>query len=44
LVFDEKYNWLFVNVGTQRIYKKFDEIVLNEDDEKTKVEIIDEKK
>jgi DNA replication protein DnaC len=33
LVFDEKYNWLFVNVGTQRIYKKFDEIIFNEDDD-----------
>ena len=44
LVFDEKYNWLFVNVGTQRIYKKFDEIVLNEDDEKNQVEIIEDKK
>jgi hypothetical protein len=43
LVFDEKYNWLFVNVGTQRIYKKFDEIIFNEDD-KNEVEIIDDKK
>jgi Cdc6-like AAA superfamily ATPase len=31
LVYDEKYNWLFVNVATQRIYKKFDEIVFEED-------------
>lgn len=32
LVYDEKYNWLFVNVSTQRIYKKFDEIMFEEDD------------
>jgi thymidine kinase len=44
LVYDEKYNWMFVNIATQRIYKKFDEIVLNEDDDKNQVEIIDEKK
>jgi GTPase SAR1 family protein len=44
LVFDEKYNWLFVNVGTQRIYKKFDEIVLNDEDDKNQVEIIEDKK
>lgn len=33
MVYDEKYNWLFVNVASQRIYKKFDEIVFEEDDE-----------
>jgi GTPase SAR1 family protein len=33
LVFDEKYNWLFMNLATQRIYKKFDEIVFDEPDE-----------
>ena len=32
LVYDEKYNWLFVNVTTQRIYKKFDEIMFEEED------------
>lgn len=32
LVYDEKYNWLFVNVATQRIYKKFDELIFNEDE------------
>jgi GTPase SAR1 family protein len=32
LVYDEKYNWLFVNVATQRIYKKFDEIIFEEDE------------
>jgi len=32
LVYDEKYNWLFVNVGSQRIYKKFDEIVFEEEE------------
>lgn len=32
LVFDEKYNWMFINLGTQKIYKKFDEIKFNEDE------------
>ena len=32
MVYDEKYNWLFVNVPTQRIYKKFDEIIFEEDE------------
>lgn len=32
MVYDEKYNWLFVNVGTQRIYKKFDEIIFEEEE------------
>lgn len=38
MVYDEKYNWLFVNVGTQRIYKKFDEIVFEEEDENVELE------
>lgn len=33
MVYDEKYNWLFVNVNTQRIYKKFDEIIFEEEDD-----------
>lgn len=33
LVFDEKYNWLFMNLATQRIYKKFDEIIFEEPEE-----------
>jgi replication-associated recombination protein RarA len=33
MVYDEKYNWLFVNIASQRIYKKFDEIVFEEEDE-----------
>lgn len=33
LVYDEKFNWLFVSVASQRIYKKFDEIVFEEEDE-----------
>jgi KaiC/GvpD/RAD55 family RecA-like ATPase len=32
MVYDEKYNWLFVNVASQRIYKKFDEIIFEEDE------------
>lgn len=39
LVFDEKYNWLFINLATQRIYKKFDEIVFHEEDESENKEI-----
>jgi hypothetical protein len=33
LVFDEKYNWMFINLATQRIYKKFDEILLHDEDQ-----------
>jgi hypothetical protein len=33
LVFDEKYNWMFMNLATQRIYKKFDEIIFDEPEE-----------
>lgn len=29
-VFDEKYNFLFVNCDTQRFFKNFDEIIINE--------------
>jgi len=32
MVFDEKYQWLFVNLNSQRIYKKFDEIVFEEEE------------
>jgi len=39
LVYDEKYNWLFVNVATQRIYKKFDEIMFEEDDNNENTEL-----
>jgi hypothetical protein len=29
-VFNEKYNFLFVNCDTQRFFKNFDEIIINE--------------
>ena len=29
LVYDEPYQWMFININTKRIYKKFDEIILN---------------
>lgn len=32
MVFDEKYQWLFVNLNSQRIYKKFDEIIFEEEE------------
>jgi hypothetical protein len=32
LVYNEKYNWLFMNISSQRIYKKFDEIVFAEEE------------
>ena len=32
LVLNEKYNWMFINLGSQKIYKKFDEIIFNEDE------------
>lgn len=38
LVYDEKYNWLFMNINTQRIYKKFDEIIFEEDDKNEDLE------
>lgn len=38
LVFDEKYNWMFMNLTTQRIYKKFDEIIFEEDDKNDELE------
>lgn len=34
IVFDEKYNWMFMNLTTQRIYKKFDEIILEEESDR----------
>jgi len=33
LVFDKPYSWLFINVPTQRMYKEWDEIILNDDTE-----------
>jgi hypothetical protein len=30
LVFDKPYSWLFINVPTQRMFKEFDEIILDD--------------
>jgi len=32
LVYDEKHNFLFVNIPSQKMFKNFDEIIINEDD------------
>jgi fructose-1-phosphate kinase PfkB-like protein len=31
LVFNEPYQWLFVNIGSQRMFKKFDEMIVEYD-------------
>ena len=31
LVFDDKHNFLFLNVPSQRMFKNFDELIINED-------------
>lgn len=33
LVFDELYNFLFINTDSQTLYRNFDKIILNEEDE-----------
>ena len=38
LVFDEKYNWMFINLGSQKIYKKFDQLSFNEDEDENEKE------
>jgi precorrin-2 dehydrogenase/sirohydrochlorin ferrochelatase len=30
-VFDEPYNWMFINISSQKIFKGFDEILYNEE-------------
>jgi hypothetical protein len=32
LVFDEKYNFLFINTDTGRLFRNFDEIIIPEDE------------
>jgi hypothetical protein len=32
-VFNEAYQWLFINIPTQRIFKQFDEVIYNNDSE-----------
>jgi len=39
LVFDTPFNWLFVNVRSQRMYKHFDEIICEEDEEDDDMQI-----
>lgn len=31
LVFDKPYTWLFINVPSQRLFKEFDEIIIDDD-------------
>ena len=31
MAFDEKHNFLFLNIPTQRLFKNFDEIVIQDD-------------
>lgn len=33
LVYNENYGWLFINLASQRIYRKFDEIILDDDED-----------
>jgi len=39
LVYDQGHNWLFVNVRSQRMYKMFDEIICEEDEEDDDMQI-----
>jgi len=32
-IFDVPYQWMFINIGTQRIFKKFDEVLYNVDED-----------
>jgi hypothetical protein len=36
-VFIDKHNFLFVNIPSQRLFKNFDELIINDDYENTKV-------
>jgi ATP:corrinoid adenosyltransferase len=38
IVFDEKHNFLFVNVPTQKMFKNFDELIIRDDDSDIEVE------
>jgi hypothetical protein len=31
LVYDKKHSWLFINIDSQRLFKKFDEIIIKEE-------------
>jgi hypothetical protein len=33
IAYDDKHNFLFINVPSQRLFKNFDEIIINEDDD-----------
>ena len=39
LVFDDKHNFLFLNVPSQRMFKNFDELIINEDSDDEDEEI-----
>ena len=39
LVFDDKHNFLFLNVPSQRMFKIFDELIINDDSDDDDEEI-----
>ena len=43
LVFDDKHNFLFLNVPSQRMFKNFDELIINEDSDDEDEEIENKK-
>ena len=43
LVFDDKHNFFFLNVPSQRMFKNFDELIINEDSDDEDEEIENKK-
>jgi hypothetical protein len=37
-VFNEPYQWMFINIISQRIFKKFDEVIYNNSDSDSDIE------
>lgn len=44
IVFDKPYNWCMINQKYKRIYKMFDEIIIDDDDEDKELEMINNTK
>jgi len=44
ITYDEPHNFLFVNVPSQRLFKNFDELIINDPEETVKLEPISENK
>ena len=38
LVYDKPYQWMFINVRTQRVFKCFDEIIMDDDEDESDIE------